>query len=1063
MKKLLLASLCFLLLCASQGFAQNRTITGTVTAKEDGLPLPGVTVKVKGTTIGTQTGANGQYTLRVPANATMLDFSFIGYAPLSLPIGNGNAVNAVLTVSSSQLGEVVVTALGINQERRTLGYSAAAVKGETLGKASPTNLLTGLQGKVAGVQISETGSTPGGSTKVIIRGYSSFSQSNQPLYVIDGVPLDNARQTVSNSYDFGNNANDVDPNNVESMTILKGSGATALYGTRGSAGVIIITTKKGKAGKPQVDFASTLQLTDVAQVYKPQSEFGQGWNGTFILSENGNWGPKFDGVMRPWGATGLGTGATIGNQQLIKPFSFIEDNVSNSFDTGMQFNNHLGISGGSENVKYNFSYTNVSDNGILPGNYDKFKRNVFSINSQARIKNLEISGALNYSARTGRVPVTGSGNNTTQGNSFYGSILQIPGDIPIKDLRDYKNLFFNVDNYFTPFAENPYFDLAENGSHFTTNHTFGNLNLTYRLNEWLKLNFQQGADISNTYDKKWSNVSIPAVGSWNDGNNVEFSNRSADVGSVFDESFNNFEYDSKLQALFDRKINNDFSINGLIGVNYNDRADRTLQTYVTDLAIPGFYQINNSVNTPISSETEDHRRTLAFYAQANLGYKNYLFLGLTGRNDITSTLAPGNNSYFYPAVNLSYILTDALNIKSNILSYAKLRASYGRTGSDTSPYRIYNTLSATNIDVTFGNLQFPLNGVAGYTINNQLNTTNLQPESVSETEIGGEFRFFNDRLSLDVAVYQRNRKNQIIPVPLAPGSGYTSVIENFGSSRNRGLELTIGGSPVKSKDFTWDMYYTYSMDRAIVTSLPPEVTIQNLNTFRSVTLDNIEGQPLGLIRGPQPIYVNGHILVGATGLPQQNPDPRTYGSIQPQFHMGFTNSLTYKNFDLGFTIDYQQGGVFYSETGYLLNFVGAAANTVYNDRNAFIIPNSVQLVNGNYVENTTPIVANNYYSYYNISDNPATSYENLILTRTYIKLRQASLGYTLPKSVSNKIHASAAKISVFGTNLYTWLPSSNRIIDPEVTNLGTSLTGEIGENAAGPPLRYFGARLNITF
>lgn len=1064
MKKLLLVSLCLLVLSLTQTFAQTRTITGTVTAKEDGLPIPGATVRVKGTTTGAQTNVNGKYSITAPDGATLV-FSFIGYLPKEVAVGAQGAVDAVLTADNKVLNEVVVTSFGINQEKRSLGYSQSTVKGDVMVQSSPTNLLTGIQGKVAGVNISEVGSTPGGSTKVIIRGYSSMSQSNQPLYVIDGVPLDNSRPNQNNAYDFGNNANDVDNNDIDNISILKGAEATALYGTRGSSGVILITTKKGKVGKPVVEFASSTMASNAAITFTPQSEFGQGWGGVFILSENGDWGPKYDGVLRPWGATGLGTGATIGNVQLLKPFSFIKNNIKDAFDTGLDLNNHVGISGGTEDTRYNFSYTNIYGNGILPGPYDLYKSNKFSLGLQTKYKNFDFSGTVNYTARTSTVPVSGSGNNTTQGNGFYGSLLQIPADIPIKDLRDYKNTFFNTDNYFTPYAENPYFDLAENGSHYTTNHVFANINVSYRLTDWVKLNFQQSADESGTTDKRWSNISVPSPGSWNAGNNVESAVRANDVGSDFEESFNNFEYDSKLQALFDRKINKDFSVNGVLGATYNDRGYRSLQTFVQGLAIPGFYQINNSLNPPQSSETDSHRRLFAFYGQASLSFRNYLFLGLTGRNDITSTLSPGNNSYFYPAANLSVILTDALGIKSDVLSYAKLRAAYGRTGSDTGPYSTGNILSSTNSPIGFGSTLFPINGVAGYSVSNTLYSANLQPESISETELGGEFKLFNNRVSIDATYYNRLRKNAIVSVPIAASTGYTSEVINFGTTRNRGFELALGGTPVKNKTITWDLGYTFSVDRSKVLALPSGSSTQLLASDRDINMVAIVGQPLGTLQGPAPLMENGHIVVNSAGLPVQDPNDVTYGSINPQFHMGFTNNIRVKDFNLSFTLDYQQGGKFYSETAYLLSFIGANPQTTYNDRNAFIVPNSVQASGSGYVENTTAINHNNYYSYYNISDNPGTAYQNLVLTRTYVKLREAVLGYTLPVKIATKIGASSVKISVFGTNLYTWLPSSNKIIDPEMVGStgGTDLGGEVGENASGPPLRYYGARLNISF
>jgi len=358
-----------------------------------------------------------------------------------------------------------------------------------------------------------------------------------------------------------------------------------------------------------------------------------------------------------------------------------------------------------------------------------------------------------------------------------------------------------------------------------------------------------------------------------------------------------------------------------------------------------------------------------------------------------------------------------------------------------------------------------LAGVAGYSVNNQLANANLQPEQIDEQEYGGEFRFLNDRVSLDFDYYNKKRSKSILAVPVAASSGYTSILENFGTTQNKGWEVTLGVMPVKTKDVTWSLSYNYSMDRSKVLSLPEGAKKVKLNFIYSVNLYAEEGQPLGVFELPQPLYENGHIVVNSAGLPVQSPDQKIGGSIEPQFRMGLSSDLTVKNFDLSFTVDYQQGGKFYSNTAQLLEFVGAAQNTTYNDRNPYIIPGSVQATgSGGYVENQTPITHANYYSIYNIGDNPATAFNNLLLTRTYVKLREVTLGYKIPASVVRHIGASQARISVFGRNLYTWLPSSNHIVDPEMINIGSGgLTSEIGEDASGPPLRFFGAKLNVTF
>lgn len=1059
-KLLKIFMVCFFCCAASMAFAQNQTVTGTVTSQDEGLPIPGVTVKIKGSSQGTQTGTDGKYTVNV-ANGTTLVFSFIGYATQEVVVTK-NIMNVVLILSSKQLGEIVVTGLGISKAKKTLGYAQTTVKNEDINRSAPNNPFGALQGKVAGVNISNVGGSAGGSTKIILRGYTSLTGTNQPLFIIDGVPLDNSRRGSDDNFDFGNNANDIDPNQIDNISILKGSAATAIYGSRGSNGVIVITTKKGKSGKPVVEFSSAATMTDLAFVYKPQDVFGQGWDGHFVLGENGNWGPKYTGLTQPWGAV-------VDNTQLLRPFSFIQNNVRDAFDRGIDLNNNISISGGTDATTYLFSYNNIYSNGILPGPADKFKRNNFTLKGSTTYKNFSIDASLNYVGKNGNFVATGQGP-TGIASTFYENILQIPGSVPIKDLRDYKNQYFNIDNYYTPFAVNPFYSLNENGSHSKNDRFYGNVNMNYKVTDWLTLNFQQGADVSNMGNKIWFNSNYPTPGSWVGGANTESAVRKPDVGSVEEDNFQNFEYDSKLQALFNKKFSN-FEINGLLGANYNDRGSRSHISRIEGLAIPDFFNLSNSSNQPFASEEEIHRRLLAFYGQATIGYKDYLYLTVTGRNDITSTLATGNNSYFYPAANLSYVLSQALGINSSKVTYIKLRGSYGETGSDTDPYSTLNVLNATSVPLGFGNLTFPFQGVPGFSVANTLYTSGLKPERVKEYEVGGEFRFLDDRIGLDLTYYHKVRQDQILNVPIAPSTGYASQLINFGKVKETGIEVAFNATPVKSSVVKWDFTYTFSRNRSTVVSLPPglEKVILGQDGYGGQFVA-VAGQPLGLLQAPVPAYdPQGHIIVDGGGYPVAAAANGTYGNFQHDFVMGFTNSVRVKDFTLGFTLEWDKGGKFYSGTADLFNFVGADPKTLYNDRNPFVVPNSVQRVidaSGaviGYTENNTPISEANNDDYYYTTSNKALAWSRDILDRSFMKLREVTLNYNLPKSFISKIGASKASVGIYGRNLITWLPAGNRVVDPEVSNYGTDLASEYGEFRTAPPLRYYGASLKVTF
>ncbi|HEY0055564.1 MAG TPA: SusC/RagA family TonB-linked outer membrane protein [Pedobacter sp.] len=1069
----LLSSLSFVLLWATFALAQERTVTGTVTASDDGSALPGVSIKVKGTTTGTQTGAEGQYSIRVRDNSTLV-FSFIGFASQEIAVSGRDVINVTMGTDAQQLGEVVVTALGVTRERKSVGYAATTVTAAEVNRASPTNIVQGLAGKVAGVDISTTSGAPGGSTKVVLRGFSSITGNNQPLYVIDGVPINNSRPgqqapvgsngDLEDAYDFGNAANDINPNDIESVNILKGASATSLYGSRGSNGVIVITTKRGKAGTFKVDFSSASSFTQVAVVPEFQTRFGQGWDQYFLFNENGSWGPKTDGMMRPWGAV-------VNNSQLLKPFSANKSNVFRDvFDTGTEFNNTLSLSGGSESSSFFLSYGNVNADGMMPTNNDSYKRNTLSLRGSTKFKAFTAGASFNYIGKNSRFVEVG-GAQTGVGGNYYEDILQMPVDIPIKDLQNYKNEFFNVDNYFTLYAENPFYSINENQSRFKSDRFFGNIDLKLKANDWLTFQFQQGADLTGGRNKLWHAKNAPSPGAYTEG-------RQPNVGNVVEGAQTFFEYDSKLHGIFEGDISSKFNVSGLVGLNFNDRGFRTLYTSVEDLTIPGFYQLSNSLNSPVSTDVVNHRRLFGAYASATFGYSNFAYLTLNARNDWSSTLPQGANSYFYPGANLALVLSDAIDLKSANISLLKLRASWGQTGNDTDPYRTSNVLTSGQVRVRGAGtvVSFPLNGVAGFSIANTLNNGALRPEISTETEFGTEIRLFKNRIGFDLAYYNRITEDQILPINTSPSSGYRFMIVNFGELRNRGVELAFSATPLKSKNLDWNLGYTFTRNRSKVLSLPQDLDKVIINSAYDAEFVARKGQPLGLIEAPTAQYdPQGRIIVngpsagaGLEGFPVTSPVNVSYGSSQRDFIMGLTNSVRFKSLTFGFTLDYRKGGVFYSGTADLLNFVGNDAKTTYNDRNSFIIPNSVVAVTGtdgsvSYEENTYPIPFDRMDDYSYHTNNKALSYNNRILSKDFLKVRDATLTYVLPKSIAKRVRAGDASITLFGRNLWTWLPKENRTIDPEVSNFGNDLRSEFGEFRTGPSTRNFGAALRVSF
>jgi TonB-linked SusC/RagA family outer membrane protein len=1057
MKKLL-QSLFVLVFFAISAMAQQRTISGTVTGKEDGLPVPGVSVKIRGAQGGTSTGSDGRYSVVVPSGATGLDFSSIGFTTQTVNLTTNNVINVSLTPDSKMLGEVVVTALGVSRERRTLGYSATTVNSAEINRTSPVSIFDGLQGKVAGANITSQSGSPGASTKVILRGYSSITGNNQPLYVVDGVPIDNGTfgsSSINRSTDFGNNANDINPNDIESINILKGAGASSLYGSRAANGVILITTKKGKAGKVNVDFNSSATYSSLLMLPEFQNEFGQGWSGNFSFIENGSWGPRLTGENRLWGNV-------VDNKQLVKPFSAQKNNVKDFYDIGNEFNNSIALSGGNERSTFYFSYANVTSDGIIPTDADSYKRNTFSLRASTKVNNFTASGSLNYVSRNSSFVATGQG--TSAGATLFQELIQIPRDHSIVDQKDYNNKYNNTNNYFTPYAQNPYFVVNENGNNFNSERIFGNVDLGYKINDWLSSTVRVGTDITNSRLKDWQAISKPDVGSPN-------ITRAADVGGLVEQSIFRRELNADALLNFNKKISSDFTFDGLIGGNFNQRDSRGLTASIQGLTIPEFYELSNSSASPTAVTNYSTRRLFGAYGQANFGYNNYLFLSLNARNDWSSTLPAGNNSYFYPAANLSFVLSDAVSGLEKVgISFAKFRASYGMTGNDASPYLTESLLTAGDVLLGFGNIKFPLNGVSGFEIANQLGNGKLKPELTSEFEVGADVRFFNNRLGFDLAYYNKNTKDQILPVTTAATSGYTSLITNFGKVQNKGFEASVTGTPIKTSNFAWDLTYVYSKNRNKVLELPLGLEQVVINSGYDVDFVATVGQPLGVYRGPgEKLDPSGNIIVNpSNGLPLQADDKVVYGNSQRDFVMGLTNKFTYKNLALGFSFDYRKGGQFWSYTSQLNYFVGNAKRTLYNDRNPYIIPGSVNEsvdANGNpvYSENKTPISIASVATNWSNGDNTQFVSRNTVLDKTSLKMRDITLSYTLPKLVSSKIKASNVTLTAYGRNLFIWLPSSNTFVDPEVSTYNNDLSGELGEFAGGPSTRSYGLSLKATF
>jgi len=1048
MKKLMFLFAFFALL-GVQINAQT-TITGTVTSAEDGAPVPGATVRAKGfTDVGTITTIDGKYSLQVPNGATALVFSFVGMKTMELPV-NGTVVDAVLQSEDVTVGDVVVTAIGIKRDEKSLGYSATKVSSDDLSKSKSSSVMNSLQGKVAGVVISNTSSGPGGSTKVVLRGYSSIGGNNQPLYVVDGVPINNSTTGVT-GIDFGNRANDINPDDVESMTILKGASATALYGSRASSGVIMITTKSGKGSKNKikVEVSSTTVISDILRVPQMQNTFGQGWSGLFAYEENGSWGPKFDGKDRLWGTI-------VSNSRKLKPFVGLENNVKDFYENGLSFNNSVSLTGGNDKTSFYVSYSNLKEDGSLPTASDNNKRNTIALRGSTEGTKFNVSAAFNYIRRNTSSVADGRGGQTGASPTMYEELLQIPRDISIVDLKDYNDPFNNLDNYFTVYAANPYWVLDNSRNLFREDRMFGNIGLDYKITDWMTATWRIGGDIANNASAFNEERSDFTAG----GHSATFG-KAPNPGWVVERSSYSQEFNSDLLLRISPKLTDDISFNGIVGYNINQRKGKTMQTAVTDLELPNFFNLSNTKGNPTSATAAYERRLYGAFGQADFSYKNFAYLSFTARNDWSSTLPAEANSFFYPGVNVSFVFSDAIPAIADYIPYGKIRASWGKTGNDAPMYSVYPSI----VSALAGTVQFPVGGVNAYEIGNQLGNNALKPELSTELEFGCDMRFLNNRVGFDFAFYKKTTTDQILAVPISVTSGYSTQVMNFGKVENKGIEFMFNIVPIKTTDFKWDFTWTFSNNRNKVIELTEGLDEVILASAYDVSFVAIPGYSLGVFKGPAvSTDSKGRTIVNASGYPIPATDKEIWGTAESKYVMGFNNSFSYKNFNLGIIFDIRNGGLIYSGSSDLNIFVGNSTQTTFNERQPIIVPNSVRLAADGvtYIENDIPIDMNSTNAYYYHTQNKISN-RLRVYDRSYMKLREVTLSYSLPKSIFGNLPIGGIDISLVGRNLLMWTPAENNVIDPETSSFGNDLSGDFGEFRTPPSARTFAVNLKLKF
>ncbi len=1064
-----LTVLFLLLVCLSgQVLAQSRTIKGKVTAAEDGTPIIGATVLAKGTNVGTVTNTEGDYTLNVPDGVNELVVKFIGMKDTEAKI-NGAVVNVVLSTDVRTLTETVVTANAIRRDKRSLGYAAPTVKAEEITRGQSVSPLNALTGKVAGVNITSTASAPGSSSRIVLRGGSSITGNNQALLVVDGVPIDNESiiggGDSRSAIDFGNRGNDINPDDIEDISILKGPAAAALYGSRASNGALIITTKSGKKGgnkKQEITYTSALTLSNILKLPDFQNDFGQGFHFEPDPLENFSWGPKFDGAMTEWGQE-------INGQRLSKPYSAQPNNVKDFFEMGKAWNNNVSLAGGNEKSTYYLSLNALNSNGVMPSNVDRYNKYGVRFNGSTELSNkFSTSIGVNYSKINSNMIQGGQGDG-----SVYDNVLQTPRDIPLQDMGDLNNPYYSYGDvlqdadgnpqygYYGAYTNSPYWVLRDFRNLNDVDRVTGNFTVTYKPLDWLNITERLGADVySDRRRIKQAKADLlPADPGWTDKHLT---------GAYEENKINLSDIVHDLMITAKHDFSKDFNASLMVGNNIRQRTLTTLEagTNSAGLVIPGWYNLDNSNGSPVATNFYSQRRLVGLYAQLDLAYKNMLFLGATARNDWSSTLPAANRSFFYPSVNGSFVFTELLKDSKigDFLSYGKIRASYASVGNDADPYLLRNYYVRTQILGGFANTLFPFDGIPGLTVGNTIGNPNLKPERTNAFEVGTELNMWNNRLSLDFSYYQNRSKDQILPAPIAPSTGFTNEILNTGEVENKGVEIGFRVTPVKtSSGFTWELFGTYTKNKNTVVSLLPGVDQVIVGGVSGMSIVAAVGRPYGTFYARDYLKDDqGRMVINAeTGLPLLTDDARYFGSYNPDWMASWGTNLSYKGFSLSVLFDTKQGGYFYSRTSDIMTFVGTTPRTVVNDRQPYVVPNTViedPANPGKYIANTS--VETQWMDFWtNQSSVPDAAH---IIDGSYIKLREASISYRVPKSLLSRTPFGDASIGFFGNNLWIHTPKENMFADPEVNSGGAG--NEQGfDFTAQPSLRNFGVNLKVSF
>lgn len=1034
---------------------ETGTLAGTV-QDSGGRAMWGVQISIPGTRLGALSDAQGRYRIaNVPAGEHTVRMERIGYTTVNRTVTVTRDQTTVLDVTISQsavaLEGVVVTALGISRQERAIGSAVQSIRPEELQQARETNIVSALAGRAAGVQVRSTG-TQGGSARVVIRGANSFTGENQPLFIVDGVPIDNSSPritggagggTQAGAVDYGNAASDLNPNDIESITVLKGPNAAALYGSRAANGAIVITTKSGRSalGRPgglitasqNVSFETPLRLPDYQNVY------GQGRRGEFSYVD-GRGGGLYDGVDESWGPRMDGRlicqfDSPRDAQGNCQPTPWLPrpNNVSDFFETGRTLTTNVAFAAATENANVRLSVTNMDMDGMYPEM--RLGQLTTALSGGASLMDqLSVNGSVQYIRRDGRnQPGVGYlGTNPMQQFIWFGR------QVDTRALRDYRLPDGGVFNWNHNYFGNPYFMASENENKHERGRIIGNVGASYQFAPWLGARLAVGTDW-------YEDLRIRQYAQGNTG--LGF----AQNGGLYQQKASRQETNIDFVLSSERQLSDAISFSANAGTGRRLSWLRRDEMGASALNVPGVYNFANAATTPTFVNRLEEKQINSIYGQAQFGFRDLLYVDVTGRNDWSSTLPDGNNSYFYPSVSSSLIVSDLFpSIQGSALSFAKLRASWARVGNDADPY-LTNLVYASAA---------PWGGSPNFTVPTQLPNLDLKPEETTSIEFGADLRFFRDRVGLDITYYTSESLNQIVPVQVSSTSGYTGRVMNAGLMTNKGFEVLGTVTPVELPNgFRWDVAANYARNTNEVVDLADDLETLVLGTYWSLQVQARKGHPYGALFGRQYVRdAQGRVVVGANGIPlntNQNP-MGVIGNYNPDWTGSLTNSFRFRNLDLSVMLDTQQGGDVFSVTQYFGTYAGVLTETLEGRcvGAADCAANGLLFdgVRADGSPNTTRVSAEDFWpAHFGL-------HEPFVLDASFVKLREVRLGYNLPQGLTDRLRVSTASVALVGRNL--WLSTPMPHIDPEVAFDASNVQGL--EFGSLPSARSFGFFLTVT-